>query len=66
MEDIGDFVVFKQLVTSFCPQVLKYIYVYIYDLLHMPLVFFNLSHGKISNQHKEKAEQENVRWSTIS
>lgn len=28
MEDIGDFVVLKQLVT-FCPQVLKYIYRYI-------------------------------------
>lgn len=61
MEDIGDFVVFKQLVTSFCPQVLKYIYVYIYiwSIAHAPC-FCNLSHGKISNQHKEKAEQEKV------
>lgn len=25
MEDIGDFVVLRQLVTSFCPQVVKYI-----------------------------------------
>lgn len=26
----------------------------------MPLFFCNLSHGKISNQHKEEAEQETV------
>lgn len=37
MEDIGDFVVLKQLVT-FCPQVLKYIYMYIYyTIAHAPI-----------------------------
>lgn len=54
MEDIGDFVVFKQLVTSFCPQVLKYIYVYIYDLLHMPLVFVIFHMGRFPTNIENK------------
>lgn len=60
MEDIGDFVVFKQLVTSFCPQVLKYIYVYIYiyELLHMPLVFVIFHMGRFPTNIKEKRSKE--------
>lgn len=54
MEDIGDFVVFKQLVTSFCPQVLKYIYVYIYDLLHMPLASVMFHMGRFPTNIKKK------------
>lgn len=60
MEDIGDFVVLKQLVT-FCQQVLKYIYMYIYyTIAHAPYLF-HLSHGKVSCQHGKTNGYQNVK-----
>lgn len=51
MEDIGDFVVLKQLVTSFCPQVLKYMCVHIYNYCTYPFfIYLNFSKRNLSNQ----------------
>lgn len=60
MEDIGDFVVLKQLVT-FCPQVLKYIYMYIYYTIARAPYLFYLSHGKVSCRHEETDADQNVK-----
>lgn len=65
MEDIGDFVVLKQLVT-FCPQVLKYIYMYIYYLLHLSRICLIFHMGKFPADMEKTDADQNVKSNVYS